>query len=393
MNILEIVSFLVLIYFLFNTFYISIFSLIGAFSKKKLSIVNPEKNKFLILFPSYKNDPIIINGLGQFERLNYPRSHFEVFIIGDHLLESTYELFTEKGINFIKLNQEKSTKTKAIQEALKQIDTENYDFIIINDIDNIMHPEFLNEINNKCIEGAEIIQGHRIAKNINNGYAILDAISEEINNTIFRKAHDKVGLSSALIGSGFATKSQLFKDTINSCVAVGGFDKELEVKFLSKQHKIIYAENALIWDEKTDNPENFEKQRLRWISAQIFYFKQHFFPSLKSFIEHKNIDYLEKVIQFALIPRVIMIGLSFIIIPISILLFPQPFSTFLWTLHFILLLISLVLATPSKYRNSETLKSLALIPFILFRISKIAVKLKGSNREFIHTDHKNHNQL
>jgi len=34
--------------------------------------------------------------------------------------------------------------------------------------------------------------------------ALLDGISEEINNNIFRKGHQTLGLSSALIGSGMA---------------------------------------------------------------------------------------------------------------------------------------------------------------------------------------------
>ncbi len=391
MDVLELASCLILLYFLFNTFYISFFSLIGAFSKNKATIENPYKNTFLILFPSYKNDQIILNGLEQFEKIKYPKNQFDVYIIGDHLQNSTYEIFDQKGINFIRLEQVKSTKTKAIQEALKQINIDKYDYIIINDIDNIMEPNFLNEINNTCITSPDIVQGHRIAKNTNNGYAILDAISEEINNTIFRKAHVKIGLSSALIGSGFATKASLFKDTINSCEAVGGFDKELEVKFLSNNHHILYAHNAFIFDEKTDNPQNFEKQRLRWISAQIFYFRKHIFKSIIAVFKGGNLDYFEKIIQFALLPRVIMLGLSILIIPISALFFPQPFSTLLWTLHLILLFTSLALATPTKYRNSETLKSLLLIPLILLRISKIAVKLKGSNQEFVHTEHKNHN--
>jgi hypothetical protein len=48
------------------------------------------------------------------------------------------------------------------------------------------------------------VQGHRTAKNTNNSWAILDAISEEINNNIFRKGHRVLGLSSAIIGSGMA---------------------------------------------------------------------------------------------------------------------------------------------------------------------------------------------
>ena len=86
-----------------------------------------------------------------------------------------------------------------------------------------------------------IHQGHRIAKNVNNSFAILDAISEEINNLIFRKAHRVVGLSSALIGSGMAFDYKIFKKEMKDIKAIGGFDKELEMNFLQKKsYYIIY---------------------------------------------------------------------------------------------------------------------------------------------------------
>lgn len=56
----------------------------------------------------------------------------------------------------------------------------------------------------------EAVQTHRIAKNMNNDMALLDAVSEEINNTIFRLGHAKLGLSAALIGSGMAFRYDLF---------------------------------------------------------------------------------------------------------------------------------------------------------------------------------------
>ena len=41
--------------------------------------------------------------------------------------------------------------------------------------------------------------------------AVLDAVSEEINNSIFRKGHTRLGFSSGLSGSGMAFEYDLFK--------------------------------------------------------------------------------------------------------------------------------------------------------------------------------------
>jgi cellulose synthase/poly-beta-1,6-N-acetylglucosamine synthase-like glycosyltransferase len=70
------------------------------------------------------------------------------------------------------------------------------------------------------------VQGHRTAKNTNNSWAILDAISEEINNNIFRKGHRVLGLSSAIIGSGMAFRYNYFKALMSTVTAVGGLIKK-----------------------------------------------------------------------------------------------------------------------------------------------------------------------
>jgi hypothetical protein len=58
-----------------------------------------------------------------------------------------------------------------------------------------------------------------LQKNTNNSWAILDAISEEINNNIFRKGHRVLGLSSAIIGSGMAFRYNYFKTLMSTVTA------------------------------------------------------------------------------------------------------------------------------------------------------------------------------
>ena len=109
----------------------------------------------------------------------------------------------------------------------------NYDVALILDADNVIPYTYLNDINDLyACSGVEIVQTHRVAKNLNSDMALLDAMSEEINNTIFRLGHAKLGMSAALIGSGMAFRYDLFRDTMANIKAVGGFDRELELTLL-----------------------------------------------------------------------------------------------------------------------------------------------------------------
>jgi hypothetical protein len=96
-----------------------------------------------------------------------------------------------------------------------------------------------------------------LQKNTNNSWAILDAISEEINNNIFRKGHRVLGLSSAIIGSGMAFRYNYFKTLMSTVTAVGGFDKD-RAKMLKEGRKIVYLDDAVVYDEKIQKSEVLE---------------------------------------------------------------------------------------------------------------------------------------
>ncbi|MFQ8804838.1 MAG: glycosyltransferase family 2 protein [Alistipes indistinctus] len=113
---------------------------------------------------------------------------------------------------------------------------------------------------------------HRRAKNLHTDTALLDAVSEEINNSIFRKGHVALGVSSALIGSGMAFDYNWFCNNITQ-VSSAGEDKELEVLLLKQGIFIEYLDDVEVLDEKTAGSRAFYNQRRRWLAAQWYSLK------------------------------------------------------------------------------------------------------------------------
>ena len=60
-----------------------------------------------------------------------------------------------------------------------------------------------------------------------------------------------LGLSCAIIGLGMALDFNLFKKIMSEITAVGGFDKEMELRLLRKRIRFGYAEDICCLDEKT----------------------------------------------------------------------------------------------------------------------------------------------
>ena len=366
--------------------YVAFFAIISLFYEKEDRIaihaaaLSDRLNKFLILYPAYKEDKVIINAITQFLLQDYPKELYTVIVISDHMQPETNEQLSKLPITLLQPTFEKSSKAKAMQFAIENVNTD-YDNVVILDADNVVRPEFLSQLNVLC-SVYDAIQCHRCAKNANNDVAVLDGASEEINNTIFRKAHNRLGLSSALIGSGMCFKYELFKENVFK-LTTAGEDREMEALLLHQGVFIKYAPDIHVFDEKVSNQDNFQRQRMRWMTAQVQSLLSNL-PKVPKALLHGNINFVDKTIQQALIPRSILIVLLGGISVFITIVVPDWCEKW-WTL-FAMLALSLFIAIPAPLRLQSFKKVLA-IPQLVFKMLKNILHMDCKNTDFIHTEH------
>ena len=377
-----------------SVLYILFFALVSTLWKKRtseltlyltgkvLAMRRKEYFSYLILYPAYNEDKVIVPTVQKFLAQYYPYDSFHVAVISDHMKPETNQKLSELPITLLQPVFEKSSKAKAMQYAMDQI-KEDYDFIVILDADNVVESHFLEQLNEECAKGYKAIQCHRCAKNNDNDIAVLDGVSEEINNTIFRKAHNRIGLSSALIGSGMCFDFQWFKENVYK-LTTAGEDRELEALLLKQKVYIHYEPDIHVFDEKVSNKDNFQKQRLRWMTAQI----QSLFnllPYLPTAIVSFNLDFIDKTIQQALIPRSMLVVLT-----LAISLFMTIVSLtwcIKWWCLFLAICIALYIATPKQLRKHSVFGKILSLPHLVWKMALNILKIDRKNTDFIHTTH------
>lgn len=390
MLLLNVIQIILLIFLGLATLYIFIFSIASLFYKQRFYSDNGNKKSIAVLVPGYKEDQVIIEVAKLALEQNYSKDLFDVVIIADSFKKETLEALNKLPIELIEVSFEKSTKSKALNKAMAAL-KRDYDIAVVLDADNIMELDFLTKINAAFEHSFIAVQGHRKAKNTNNSWAILDAISEEINNNIFRKGHRVLGLSSAIIGSGMAFRYDYFKSLMSTVTAVGGFDKEIELKMLKEGRKIFYLDDAVVFDEKIQKSEVFGNQRRRWLSAQFHYFRKDIFSALKHLILKGNVDYFDKAIQFIQPPRILLLGavllLGVAFVLVNYVLENAIIYSNLWFALVVTCVLSFVFSVPRAFYNLKTLSALASLPKGMFMMLLSLLKIKGANKTFIHTQH------
>lgn len=372
--------------FLLAVLYVLIFAIASLKKRKDVYPPAKKKHRFAVLFPAYREDAVIVNSVRSFFQQDYPASAYEVIVIADMMQPATLEELRRMGATVLEVNYEKSTKTKALQFAvdyLKKKKEVRYDIVVILDADNIVKPSFLEKLNDAYYSGCLAIQTHRVAKNRNTSIAVLDAVSEEINNSIFRKGHTNLGFSSALIGSGMAFDYNWFKENIYRADHVG-VDKQLERLLLTQNIYIEYLVDVYTYDEKVQKKGNFYAQRRRWIATQFTNLFSGLFSLPKAFFTG-NWDYCDKLLQWMMPPRVILFGFI-ILIAVGLTGYDWILSLKWWGL-LLTLCVAFSLAVPDYLVDNRFRKAILSLPILFLLMFFNIFRLKGANKEFIHTEH------
>lgn len=253
-------------------------------SKFYRSPIYPEADKLhriAVFFPAYKEDKVIIDSVRSFLEQDYPKEMYDVYVISDHMQDSTNEALRQLPIRLLTATYEDSSKAKALLLAIRAIQEDGkasglsdywlaymYDIAVVMDADNVTVPGFLSEVNRAYSAGVKSMQAHRTGKNLNTDIALLDGVSEEINNGFFRKGHNVLGLSAGLAGSGMAFQYSWYYEAVDQ-LKTAGEDKELELLLIEYEIHTVYLDHLPVYDEKTQKKENIKNQRRRWMAAQF----------------------------------------------------------------------------------------------------------------------------
>ena len=363
-QILNIFDWILFIPVAFTVAYILIFSISSLFLNKRIPSKAKQDHIFIVLIPAYKSDKIIMDTVNSILGQAYPQRNFDVVVVSDHQSEMTNMRLAQLPITLLTPNFDKSSKAKSLQYAILNLPQfKIYDAVIILDAGNVVEPEFLREVNEAYdASGSKVIQCHRMARNNDTSIARLDAIYEEINNTIFRKGHLAVGLSSALNSSGAVFNFQWFKQNIMKIHATIGEDKELEAMLAREGIFIDYFEHIHVYDIKSRYSKEFNRQRGRWTKAQLYALINNI-RYLPSALMNSHYDHINKIIQWTIIPRNILMRI--IIVMSLILPFIYLSMAFKWWVVAAIALLAYSIATPNYLVDKNWDKDFLHVPQII----------------------------
>lgn len=358
--ILYVIDWVLFIGVAFTTLYLFVFSIASLFSRHAEVSKAKRQNRFIVLIPSYKQDRVVSQSVISILSQTYPQRMFDLVVISDHQSEMTNMKLAQYPITLLTPNFEKSTKAKSLQYAILNLpEFKIYDAVVVLDADNIVEPEFLDQVNDAFESaGTKAITTHRLPKNRDTTTARLDSVFEEINTSIFRRGHITLGLSAAMSGSGVVFDFEWFKQNIMK-VRTAEEDKELEALLMRQRIYVDYFDHIHVYDEKKRQTGEISKQRSRWALAQYKTLIKNIY-NFPGAIFNRHYDYADKIIQWMLIPRMVTV----VIIGVMCITLPFIYFTLAikWWFIGLLLGFAFAFASPDHLVDDHWDKDFLLVP-------------------------------
>ena len=237
-----------------------------------------KNHRFMAIIPAHNEEAVVGNLIESLKNQNYDKDLYDIYVIADNCTDNTAKVAKEAGaIVYKRFDETKKTKGYALDWLLKQKIEENapYDAFFIFDADNIVHPDFIKNMNKKLCQGEDVVQGYRDIKNptdswITAGYALFYWSMHRF----YHLARYNLGLSPLLNGTGFMVKFDVVKPQGWDTVTLTE-DIEFSLKRIIKGKRLGWATDAICYDEQPVGFKQSWSQRSRWTVGHIQCIKEY----------------------------------------------------------------------------------------------------------------------
>jgi cellulose synthase/poly-beta-1,6-N-acetylglucosamine synthase-like glycosyltransferase len=342
---------------------------------------NEEERDYAIIVTAYEQTHTLNAVVASLLKLNY--SNYLIYIVADKCDISNLH-FEDHRVILLRPEEALQSNTRSHLYAIERFKRE-HQYLTIIDSDNLVDPEYLNELNYLFSKGYKAVQGVRKAKNLDTVYACLDAVQDIYYHFYDREILFAVGSSATLAGSGMAFTTELYRKFLEQFDINGaGFDKVLQIEILTQKQRIAFAKQAIVYDEKTSKSDQLVKQRARWFNTWFKYAGLGFrllFRGLSNF----NWNQFLFALLFLRPPLFLVVLTSFVLMIGSLFISSTIF--YCWLCAFLLFFLAVFVSLIHSKAEARIYRAMAGIPLFMYYQLLSLIRVRKANTISVATQH------
>ncbi|MET4082102.1 cellulose synthase/poly-beta-1,6-N-acetylglucosamine synthase-like glycosyltransferase [Pedobacter sp. UYP30] len=349
--------------------------------KPRLHNKSGKQYDYAIIVTAYQQTDLLPSVVASLLALDY--SNYLIYIVADHCDISKLE-FTDDRVVLLRPEETLANNVKSHFYAISHFKG-NHELLTIIDSDNLVEPDYLQRLNLFFDNGFEAVQGVRKSKELSTTLAALDAARDYYYHFYDGKVLFALGSSATLAGSGMAFTVPLYKSCFENVVLEGaGFDKVLQAQLLLRNKQIAFAEDAVVYDEKTANSVQLVNQRARWINTWFKYFRFGFQILRRGVM---RADKNQFIFGFVLLRPPLFMFLLLSVLCLFINLLINPVLAGCWFVALALFVLGFYIALWDGHADKKIYKSLVNIPKFIFLQLAALLHVRSANKKSVATTH------
>lgn len=277
MKIILYFNFTISVIFTLCYFYQFIYVFVGLFKKPK-TYSHRTQHKYAVVISARNEEAVIGNLIASLNAQSYPQELLDVYVVADNCTDATAQAARDCGATvYEREDQYYVGKGYALDWVFQKIEQEYqdraYEGYFVFDADNVVEPNFVEEMNKVFDSGYRIVTSYRNSKNygknwITAGYSLWFLREAKFLNN----SRMMLGNSCAISGTGFLVSAEILRKNGGWIHHLLTEDIEFTTDSILHGEKIGYCGKAVLYDEQ---PESFKQsylQRLRWSKGfyQVF---------------------------------------------------------------------------------------------------------------------------
>ena len=337
------------------------------------------RRRFAILIPARNEEAVIGNLIDSLLRQDYPRENFDIYAVINNSTDQTAQIAEAAGAKVLRVSEPVKDKGSALRFAFRALSSrDDIDAFVIFDADNVVDSGFLSEMNRQYESGISIIQGRRCGKNAED--SLVSGFYElfyHIQNVYYNHAQSVTGNSCSLNGTGWMIRRD-WLDQNGFQTSTLTEDLELTALAITKGERILYAHDAVTYDEYPTTLSLAFRQLSRWCFGQIQCMRAYASHLLQSSFTRRTLSGFNTGLVFTapvLLPvYLVLLGLSVsLLLREKIITLPSRGEVILFVGLFYGVLFGIIYAAYRKRNETPPVSPLCILLFPFFMLSWIPV--------------------
>lgn len=264
-----------------------------AVGRNEIALVERKRQpEFAVLIPARDESAVIEGLLKSLEEQTVKVRAEDVYVIVETKDDPTVEICRKHGVGVFvrpKVTLSRARKGFALDEVIREIlSKRRYDLYFIFDADNVLAPEFVEEMLKSYMAGYEIVTGYRNAKNGNaNAIAAVSCLTFSMINTLVNRDRVRHQANIVFSGTGYCIDGKLV-DRWQGW-PFRSLTEDYEISLYATLHGLAtyYNEAAVFYDEQPTRYAQTVAQRVRWIKG-YFSARKKYVPLMRGVLSKQR---------------------------------------------------------------------------------------------------------